>query len=95
MLYNKRMRLQVCDELNADHLPLQHGLTSDFHSNLQGKNQPVNDMFNRIKALGNKLQLWEFQLHWDNPTHISSHRMENPTYTEKHADIYVIQIIQH
>jgi hypothetical protein len=65
----------------------------DFHYNLQGKNQPVNDTINKIKALQNKLQLWDFQLHWVNLTHISSHRMEKPAGTEKHAHIYVIKII--
>jgi len=52
--------------------------------------QHINDIFNKIKALVNKLQLWEFQLQWNNPAHISTCRIENPTDTEKHADIHVI-----
>ena len=87
MLCNTQTRLQECHEHNLNHLPLQCGL--------QDKNQHINDMFNKIKALGNKLQLWEFQLHWNNPAHISIRRTEKPTDAEKHADIYLIQLVQH
>jgi hypothetical protein len=59
---------------------------------MQDNNQHIYGTFNKTKALGKKFRLWEFQLHWNNPAHISTYRNEKLTETKKHADIHVIQL---
>ena len=83
MLYNTQMRLQECHEHNLNHLPLQ--------CSLQDKNQHINYIFNKIKALGG-----DGNSNCDGIIRPTSQLAEwKSLLTQKHADIHVVQLVQH
>jgi hypothetical protein len=59
---------------------------NELNSDLQARNQCVNEMFDKTTAFKTKLLLWDLQLQSNNTTHFPILRTGKPTDAKTHAE---------